>query len=134
MNEKPDCVFRASCGGASVIASGTVIPLDDSPTELSIPMGSSELTVRLIFETDKENTTSRTTASGTKENPSLVLLRIFNFTAPLGGGPVNPIPLWKSPDGQVLLMLRIYSQKNGPPLIHFTFYSKPTEIKKEEPK
>ena len=133
MSEISDCVFRGSSSGANLIASGTIIPLGDGPTDISIPMADTELTVRITFETDKANPASRTTANGTKENPELVFVKIINLVAPVGGGPMTPIGLWKLPDSQVQLMLRVYTQKEGPPLIHFSFYMKPYEVKKEDP-
>jgi hypothetical protein len=134
MDVQADCVFMASYDDATLIASGSVIPLADKAINITVPMGNNPLTVRITFEKDEKDTSSRTHVTGNKETPRIIHINFINIKSPFGGGPKKPIILSKSPSEEILLMIRIYSQNEYPPLIHFSFYLKNLKDKKEEEK
>jgi hypothetical protein len=126
----PDSLFRAKQGTADLIASGTIVSLDNQPLEIGIPISNTEnLTLRLILKKDEVNKLSRWGMQTFLENPKLLELTIFNLESPLGGGPAEPLSLWRSPDSAIVLALRIFTQPNTAPIIHFSFYKKKLEVK-----
>lgn len=127
-----DCVFRASCDGAELIASGTIIPLNDKPIDISIPMGDDALTLRIAFRQDEKDKASRYGIEVDESNFKLVKLCMVNLNSPLGGGPSKPIALWRNPTSEIILMFRMFTQLPYPPIIHFSFYMKALELTKPE--
>ena len=127
----PDSVFTATSGGAKLIASGTVIPFDNGPVSIGIPMGDGELvlTVSFISNEDKQ---SRWDVRPDPDKPTHMGLVMSNFNMPFGGGPVEPIRLWRNPQFSIWGLFRFYSHGSSTNLIQFSFYMKddPIEVPK----
>jgi hypothetical protein len=132
----PDSIFRAKQGAADLIGSGTIILLESQPIEIGIPiqnevgMTPENLTLRITLKKDDADKSSRWGVQTFPDNPKLIELIILNLDSPLGGGPPNPIPLWRNADdSSIVLMLRVQTQTDYPPIIHFSFYHKKPEVK-----
>lgn len=126
MESATNSIYEARCSGADLIASGTLIPFDDEETEISIPTGSEDkLVLKIYFMKDEENKASRSKLSGDPNNQLIAHLTFYNLKSPFGGGPLKPVHLWKTPEEEILLMIRVFTQRDYPPVIHFSFYRKP---------
>ena len=126
----PNSVFTASSKGCTAIASGTLIPLDPLQFIIGIPNLANDehnLRVNVTLERDETDSKSLSQLTGDSEDNKLIHLRIVNLESPLGGGPAQPLELWRSPTDVILLQLRIYTQGSSAPTVHFTFYSQPLE-------
>jgi len=99
------------------------VPLDSSPIDIGIPIAdNNQLTLQLSFKKDEQDKSSRWTVSVSKENPLKIEMQMVNLESPLGGGPSEPVPLWRSGTSRIFLALRILTQGNSPPVVHFSFY------------
>ena len=123
--------FFAIQSGATLVASGTVIPMDQSPLDLGIPISDGkQLTLQLTFRKDTEDTKSRWQVTVVPDDPLKLVFEMVNLDSPLGGGPGQPVPLWKSGTSRIYLTLRIFTQGDASSVIHFSFFRREEGEKK----
>jgi hypothetical protein len=131
MNEA-DSTFTARNGNAVLLASGTVLMISNEPLEIGISVKDSpqQLFLEISFKEDKADTTPRFEVRGEANVPSKILINMINVSAPMGGGPTEPIKLWtRGQNATIFLVLRVQTVPNGANVVSFTFYDKPEAAK-----
>jgi hypothetical protein len=121
--DSANSVFYGKQSNAAIIASGTIVPLDRTPIDIGIPIAEgNQLTLQLSFRRDDEEKKSRWNVTPVTGNPLKIGMEMVNLDSPLGGGPSTPVRLWTSGTSGIYLALRVITQGEAPPVIHFSFY------------
>jgi len=118
--------FGGSSDGATLVASGTIMPLNKDKFSVSFQVGGNTLTLAVEIYTDETDPKPRWEAKSDPLDPKTITLKFANLNAPLGGGPDAPVPLWKSDISTILAQVRIWTADTNASFFHFSFYERRT--------
>lgn len=111
-----------SSGGATVIASGTLIPFGERG-EVSFTLGplSERLTVAFRFE-DGPITGPGTQIEVTRPSSEMIRLVLRDFGGPTGEGTIKPLRLGVLGGLHLYVHFRVFRVGQAPRTFHYTFY------------
>ena len=120
-------MITVKVGDYTLISSGSLVPPDDSPVEISFaiePPSGGVVALIIKFVKDVANIAGRWEAVFDPQNNSKCFLTFYNFNASLGGGPKELIRLWNYNGLETYVQIRVQTYEGGAPLIQFSFYKK----------
>ena len=105
---------------AEVLSSGTFIPFDGGPTEISIGSGKDKLKLVISFSESKDKKEPHSLSSNPDKNT--LNLQLVNFNSSLGIGNKKPLKIGGIDDEELFLQLRVYDHAESDKLVHYTIY------------
>ena len=107
-------------GPTEIVASGSFIPFQNSPTELTL--GDARNRMRLIISFSESSEKKEPHDKKQVVDKQTLKLELVNFNNPLGTGNIQPLKIGEFDKRQLYLQLKVYHQPKGDKLVHYTIY------------
>lgn len=113
-------IQKIESGPAEIITSGTVIGFSRNP--ITITFGSSNETLKIIFEFKDEEGKEDIRVESSIVDPQTLKFILINFKNPLGTGSPAPMPFGSLDGRQIYLHYRVYPLGAGDKMLHYSIY------------